>query len=93
MRHHHARLAGTKLGEDKNRKVLVSSVEQAVRVGADAISIHVNEGGCATESDMLVDLGELADECDAMNIPLLAMTYARGKNAAGTPEEFATWPG
>ncbi len=81
--------AGTKLGEDKNRKVLVSSVEQAVRVGVDAISIHVNVGGCATESDMLGDLGELADECDAMNIPLLAMTYARGKNAAGTPEEIA----
>ncbi len=81
--------AGTKLGEDKNRKVLVSSVEQAVRMGVDAISIHVNIGGCATESDMLGDLGELADECDAVNIPLLAMTYPRGKNATGTPEEIA----
>jgi fructose-bisphosphate aldolase / 2-amino-3,7-dideoxy-D-threo-hept-6-ulosonate synthase len=81
--------AGTKLGTDKNRKVLVSSVEQAVRLGADAISIHVNIGGCDTESDMLCDLGEMADECDATGMPLLAMTYARGKNANGTPEEIA----
>ncbi len=81
--------AGTKLGEDKNRKVIVSSVEQAMRLGADAISVHVNIGGCATESDMLCDLGEIADQCDETGMPLLAMTYARGKNAAGTPEEIA----
>jgi predicted phospho-2-dehydro-3-deoxyheptonate aldolase len=81
--------AGTKLGMDKNRKVVVSTVEQAMRLGADAISIHVNIGGCDTEPDMLCDLGEMADECDAMGMPLLAMTYARGKNAAGTPEEIA----
>ncbi len=81
--------AGTKLGEDKNRKVLVSSVDQALKLGADAISLHVNIGGCETEPDMLGDLGEMADECDAMGMPLLAMTYARGKNATGTPEEIA----
>ncbi len=81
--------AGTKLGMDKNRKVVVSTVEQAIRLGADAISIHVNIGGCDTEPDMLCDLGEIADECDAMGMPLLAMTYARGKNATGTPEEIA----
>jgi predicted phospho-2-dehydro-3-deoxyheptonate aldolase len=81
--------AGTKLGMDKNRKVIVSSVEQAVRLGADAISVHVNIGGCDAEPDMLCDLGEIADECDATGMPLLAMTYARGKNAVGTPEEIA----
>jgi len=81
--------AGTKFGEDKNRKVLVSSVEQAIRLGVDAISVHVNIGGCSTESDMLCDLGEIADECDSVGMPLLAMTYARGKNANGTPEEIA----
>jgi predicted phospho-2-dehydro-3-deoxyheptonate aldolase len=81
--------AGTKMGEDRNRKVLVSSVEEAIRLGADAISVHVNIGGCDTEHDMLGDLGEIADECDSLGIPLLAMTYARGKNAKGTPEEIA----
>jgi len=81
--------AGTKLGVDKNRKVIVSTVEQAIRLGADAISVHVNIGGCDTEPDMLCDMGEMADECDAMGMPLLAMTYARGKNATGTPEEIA----
>jgi predicted phospho-2-dehydro-3-deoxyheptonate aldolase len=81
--------AGTKLGMDKNRKVIVSTVEEAIRLGADAISVHVNVGGCDAEPDMLCDLGEMADECDAAGMPLLAMTYARGKNVTGTPEEIA----
>jgi len=81
--------AGTKFGEDKNRKVLISSVDQAIRLGADAISIHVNIGGSATEPDMLNDLGEMADQCDSTGIPLLVMAYARGKNTTGTPSEIA----
>lgn len=81
--------AGTRFGEDKNRKVLVSCVDQAVRLGADAISVHVNIGGSSTEPDMLEHLGEIADECDETGMPLLAMTYPRGKNATGTPEEIA----
>lgn len=81
--------AGTRMAEDTNRKVLVASVAQAVRLGADAVSVHVNIGGCGAESDMLSDLGAIADECDATGMPLLAMAYPRGKNAAGTAGEVA----
>ena len=81
--------AGTKYAEDKNRKVLVSGVENAVRLGADAVSVHVNVGGSATEPDMLEALGEVADLCDRNGMPLLAMTYPRGKGVTGSPAEVA----
>lgn len=81
--------AGTKYAEDKNRKVLVACVDTALRLGADAISIHVNVGGSAAEHDMLQELGELADRCDREGLPLLAMTYARGKGVTGSPQEIA----
>ncbi len=80
---------GTKYSEDKNRKVLVSGVETAIRLGADAVSIHVNVGGSASEHDMLEDLGEIADLCDEKGMPLLAMTYPRGKGVTGSPQEVA----
>lgn len=81
--------AGTKYAEDKNKKVLVSGVENAIRLGADAISVHVNVGGSATEHDMLEALGEVADLCDRNGLPLLAMTYPRGKGVTGSPAEIA----
>lgn len=81
--------AGTKYGEDKNKKVLVSCVDQAIRLGADAISVHINIGGSASEPDMLEQLGIIADECDEKGMPLLAMTYARGKNVTASATEIA----
>ncbi|MCS7115864.1 MAG: 2-amino-3,7-dideoxy-D-threo-hept-6-ulosonate synthase [Nitrososphaerota archaeon] len=67
----------TDLGPSPNRKMWVSSVEEAIRLGADAVSVHVNIG-CEEEPEMLVKLGSVADECDAWNIPLIAMMYPRG---------------
>ncbi|HEX69515.1 MAG TPA: fructose-bisphosphate aldolase [Candidatus Bathyarchaeota archaeon] len=69
--------ASTKVGPDANWKVGVCSVEEAIRLGCDAVSIHVNVGA-EHEPEMLMELGELADECDAWGIPLLAMMYPRG---------------
>lgn len=72
--------ASTNLSLDSNAKILVGTVEDGMRLGADAISIHVNVGGCQTESEMLTDLGGLARHCSKNQIPLLAMMYARGAN-------------
>jgi len=36
--------ASTTLSPDSNRKVLVATVEDAIQIGADAVSIHVNLG-------------------------------------------------
>ena len=69
--------ASTKVGLDASWKVGICSVEEAIRLGCDAISVHVNVGA-EHEPEMLMELGELADECDAWGIPLLAMMYPRG---------------
>ncbi|MBI2183578.1 MAG: class I fructose-bisphosphate aldolase family protein [Thaumarchaeota archaeon] len=78
----------TSLGLAPNRKMLVSSVEEAVRLGADAVSVHVNVG-CKEEPEMLQDLGMIADSCDEWNMPLVAMMYPRGENIKN-PSDPAT---
>ncbi len=72
--------ASTSLGPEPNRKVRVGDVIEAVRLGADGVSVHVNVGGEPSEPDMLVKLGEVAAEADELGMPLLAMMYARGPN-------------
>ncbi len=69
--------ASSSLGPDPNHKVLVTQVEDAIRVGADAVSIHVNVGA-DDEAEMLKDLGRTARTCDLWGIPLVAMMYPRG---------------
>ncbi|MGQ9641041.1 MAG: 2-amino-3,7-dideoxy-D-threo-hept-6-ulosonate synthase [Candidatus Bathycorpusculaceae bacterium] len=69
--------ASTKVGPDTNWKVRVCGVEEAIQLGCDAVSVHVNIGA-AHEPEMLTELGKLADECDTWGIPLLAMMYPRG---------------
>ena len=69
--------AGTNLTPTPGAKVLVCSVEEAVRMGADGVSIHVNLGDPA-ERDMLADLGRIARDCDSWGMPLIAMMYGRG---------------
>jgi predicted phospho-2-dehydro-3-deoxyheptonate aldolase len=69
----------TSLSEDSNDKVLVGSVINAVQMGADAVSIHVNIG-CRTEREQLAGFGTVADACFTWGMPLLAMMYARGES-------------
>ncbi len=58
-------------------KIQVCTVQEAVRLGADAVSVHVNVGAL-DECIMLAALGRVADECDQYGMPLLAMMYPRG---------------
>jgi fructose-bisphosphate aldolase/2-amino-3,7-dideoxy-D-threo-hept-6-ulosonate synthase len=67
----------TRLSPDPNNKVQVCSVEEALRIGADAVSVHINVGA-KQEDKMLVKLGSVADDCDKYGVPLLAMMYPRG---------------
>jgi len=67
----------TSLGSDPNYKVQVCSVDEAVRIGADAVSVHINVGA-EQEDKMLVKLCRVADDCDRYGMPLLAMMYPRG---------------
>ncbi|TGE32137.1 2-amino-3,7-dideoxy-D-threo-hept-6-ulosonate synthase [Desulfosporosinus sp. Sb-LF] len=68
--------ASTALSPNSNRKELVATVEQAIRLGATAVSIHVNLGN-SHESEMLRDFGKVSNRCDQWGIPLLAMMYVR----------------
>lgn len=70
--------ASTTIGPDPNHKVLVSSVEKAIKLGADAVSIHINLGA-EDEPEMLRDFGFVSEACFEWGMPLLAMVYPRGK--------------
>ena len=63
---------------DPNAKVLVNTVENALKMGADGVSIHINIGA-ENEVEMLRDLGSVSVACMDWGMPLLAMMYTRGK--------------
>ena len=60
-----------------NEKRIVGTAIEAIRFGADALSIHVNMGA-KTEPDMLEDLAQASRSCTDLGLPLLAMVYPRG---------------
>lgn len=69
--------ASTSRAPDPDAKYLVAGVESAMRLGADAVSVHVNMGS-QEESQQVADLAEVVESCDRWSVPLLAMMYARG---------------
>ena len=71
--------ASTSLGPDPNNKVQVCQVEECLKMGADAVSVHINIGS-ETESDQLSILGCVSERCDFWGMPLVAMMYPRGRN-------------
>ncbi|GAA4947675.1 2-amino-3,7-dideoxy-D-threo-hept-6-ulosonate synthase [Streptomonospora halophila] len=73
--------ASTAHAPDPDAKYLVSSVEEALRVGADAVSVHVNLGS-EDEARQVADLAAVAEACDRWNLPLMAMMYPRGPRIA-----------
>jgi len=70
--------ASTSLNPDPNDKVLVCTVEEAVALGADAVSIHINLGA-PNESRMIESAGEVVRDCNRWGMPLLIMIYPRGQ--------------
>jgi predicted phospho-2-dehydro-3-deoxyheptonate aldolase len=68
---------GTSLSPDPNAKELVCTVEEAVKLGADAVSIHINLGA-ETDKEMLRQLGYVSERCMEWQMPLIAMMYTRG---------------
>lgn len=69
--------ASTALSPFPNAKTIVGTVTDAIKLGADAVSVHVNLGD-ETEPQMLADLGRLCSEANEWGMPVLAMMYARG---------------
>lgn len=69
--------ASTDLSSSKDDKVLITSVEEAIKFGADAVSIHINFGA-NNESEMLENAGFVAEQCNEWGMPLIVMAYPRG---------------
>jgi 2-amino-4,5-dihydroxy-6-oxo-7-(phosphonooxy)heptanoate synthase len=69
--------ASTQHAQDPDAKYLVAGVDEALRMGADAVSTHLNLGS-AEEHRQVADLATVADACDRWNVPLVAMVYPRG---------------
>jgi 2-amino-4,5-dihydroxy-6-oxo-7-(phosphonooxy)heptanoate synthase len=62
---------------DPDAKYMVATVPEALRLGADAVSVHLNLGS-TQEATQIADLATVADACDAWNMPLVVMAYPRG---------------
>lgn len=77
--------ASTSLGPDPNNKVQVCQVEECLKMGADAVSVHINIGS-ETESDQLSILGCVSERCNFWGMPLVAMMYPRGKGITNPNE-------
>jgi predicted phospho-2-dehydro-3-deoxyheptonate aldolase len=69
--------AGTSLSPDPNAKELVCTVEEAIKLGADAVSVHINLGA-PTDKEMLCQLGRISEQCLNWQMPLVTMMYTRG---------------
>lgn len=52
-------------------------MENALRVGTDGVSIHINVGD-ENEAEMLKDFGRVVVDCIYWGMPLIAMMYPRG---------------
>jgi len=67
----------TRLTREPNWKTQLSSVKLALRLGADAVSVHINVGS-EHEQHMLDQFSRILDESDDVGLPVLAMMYPRG---------------
>lgn len=68
----------TSMSPYPNAKTLVCSVEEAIKLGADAVSVQINLGN-GDEKEMLNDFGKISDDARNWGMPLLAMIYPRGE--------------
>jgi len=75
--------ASTIHARDPNDKRIVTSVEKAIALGADAVSVHINVGS-KTEAEQIERAGLISETCDDYGIPLLAMMYPRGSIEVNT---------
>ena len=67
--------AGTLLGFRPTSKVLGSTVEHAISMGADAVSVQISFGA-PDEDRMVMDAGHIVDAARSFGLPVLMMAYA-----------------
>lgn len=67
--------ASTTLNDNINSKNIISSVIDAVKLGADCVSIHINISTTDKNNSFLDQLGYISSECYEWGMPLLVMGY------------------
>lgn len=65
------------MGPEPDFFMLSDTVEHALSIGASCVSMHVLVGPKRT-SEMLQGLGKVAEACDRLGMPLLAIMYPEG---------------
>lgn len=81
-------LNGANIGSaNPDRKELLTSVESALRLGADGVSIQVNFDGKTDERNLVV-LGKVVDEAQNYGLPVLTMVYDKAP-LQGRDEDIA----
>lgn len=78
----------TSIGEAPRNTSLIASVEDALRLGADAVAVM---GICGTEDEgkSLATLGAVVTECRALEVPLMAEMLPLGFGGAPDVEQLA----
>lgn len=72
------------LATDPHRKEMLTQIETALKLGADAVSLQVNFDG-RNDAHNLQLLGGVVDEASKVGVPVLAMVYDVAPNIA--PEQ------
>ena len=82
--------ASTDIGPNRNSKVQITTIEEAIKYGADAVSIHINFGS-EDEPSMLEQAGKISEQCTDWGMPLIIMAYPRGPEIKNSfdPEAIA----
>lgn len=80
--------AATALSGRAEVKTLLTGIEDAMQLGADAVSVHVSFG-LPEETPMLAAAGQIAARCDQWGVPLLVMAYVAGSPPAQEPVKVA----
>ncbi|WBF69171.1 fructose-bisphosphate aldolase [Desulfovibrio subterraneus] len=70
--------AGTRHGLPAWNKALVCSIPEALRLGADTVSVQINIGN-ELEDRMLADFGSVTEEAHQHGLPVMAVIYAKGE--------------
>ncbi len=71
--------ASTDISPEPDIKIPVCTVPEAIQLGADAVSVHVNIG-VEGDEEMIEFMGEVSSDCSDWGMPLIAMMYPRGPN-------------
>lgn len=77
----------TKHGQPAYARTLVCSLPEALRLGADLVSIQVNIGN-DFEDRMLADLGAVCDEAHNLGLPVLALIQPAGGHIVNGMDQY-----